>query len=150
MRLNDSKRAPKKFWSYVKSRTKTHSKIPILGGKDESKTETLNNSFSRVFTDEHIESLPEESSEFLGYYLSQFIIMQEIVEEKLEKLNLGKTPGPDKWHPILLKSIADLIPLPQCILFQKGILPNKWLSAIITAIHKNGNPQGNDNQLPPS
>lgn len=145
----DAKSAPKKFWSYVKSRTKTRSKIPILSRKDGSKAtsplekaETLNNFFSSVFTDEHIESIPEGSSDFLGNYLSQFIITQEVVQEKLEKLNPGKTPGPDKWHPLLLKGIADLISLPLSILFQKslneGILPMGWLNAIITAIHKKG------------
>ena len=52
------------------------------------------------------------------------------------------SPGPDVWHPVLLKSIADLISLPLSILFQKsldeGILPPQWLKACVTAIHKKG------------
>ena len=51
------KTAPKQFWAYVKSRTKTRSTIPALKNKDGSlastpseKAEALNNFFSSVFT----------------------------------------------------------------------------------------------------
>ena len=157
----DAKRAPKKFWSYVKSRTKTQSKIPILRRKDGTsastpldKADALNEFFSSVFTDEDLDSIPEESRDYLGNYLRNFIISQEAVEEKLAKLNLGKTPGPDKWHPLRLKGIADLISLPLSILFQKslneGILPTEWLKACITAIHKKGDKGTADNYRPVS
>ena len=60
----DAKTAPKKFWSYVHSRTKTRTKIPILPRKDGTvavtpleKAETLNEFFSSVFTDENVENL---------------------------------------------------------------------------------------------
>ena len=90
----------------------------------------------------------------MGNYLRNFIISQEAVEEKLAKLNPGKTPGPDKWHPLLLKGIADLISLPLSILFQKslneGILPSEWLKACITAIHKKGDKGTADNYRPVS
>ena len=106
------------------------------------KAETLNEFFSSVFTDEQLDNIPEESYEFLGNYLRTFVISQERVEAKLAELNPSKTPGPDKWHPLLLRSIADLISLPLSILFQKslneGILPGEWLRACITAIHKKG------------
>ena len=57
-------------------------------------------------------------------------------------LNPNKTPGPDGWHPFLLKQLATHLAVPLSILFQKslceGILPNEWLKASITAIHKKG------------
>ena len=157
----DAKTFPKKFWSYVKSRTKTRSRIPILRRKDgttastpEEKAEALNEFFASVFTDERLENIPEESTEFLGNYLRNFIISEEDVRKKLDKLNAGKTPGPDKWHPLLLKSVADLISLPLSILFQKslneGILPSQWLNACITAIHKKGEKGIPDNYRPVS
>ena len=112
----DAKRFPKKFWSYVKSRTKTRSRIPILrrengttASTSKEKAETLNEFFSSVFTDEQLDNIPEERHEFLGNYLRTFVISQERVEAKLAELNPSKTPGPDKWHPLLLRSIADLI-----------------------------------------
>ena len=33
--------------------------------------------------------------------------MQEAGDEKLQKMNPGKTSGPDKWHRLLLKGIED-------------------------------------------
>ena len=132
----DAKYSPKKFWSYVKSRTKTRSRIPVLRRGDGTlasssieKAETLNEFFSSVFTDEKVDNVPEERREFRGNYISNFEITQTTVEEKLKTLNPGKTPGPDKWHPLFLKSVADIISLPLSILFQKslneGILPSQ-------------------------
>ena len=157
----DAKTAPKKFWSYVHSRTKTRSKIPILRKKDGTaaatpleKAETLNEFFSSVFTDENVDNLPEESTVHLGDYLNNFEVTPEAVLVKLMKLNPGKTPGPDKWHPLFLRSIADLIALPLSILFQKslneGIVPSDWLRACITAIHKKGEKGIADNYRPVS
>ena len=77
-----------------------------------------------------------------------------MVLKKLQDLNPGKTPGPDGWHPVLLKNLADLISLPLSILFQKslneGLLPPDWLKAIITAIHKKGKKDLPENYRPVS
>ena len=55
----DVKNSPKKFWSYVKSKTKVRSKIPNLRKADGTeattmiaKAETLNKFFSSIFTTE--------------------------------------------------------------------------------------------------
>ena len=65
-----------------------------------------------------------------------------MVNEKIKDLNPGKTPGPDGWHPIFLKSIAEQIISPFSVLYQKslneGIVPSQWLEANITGIHKKG------------
>ena len=65
-----------------------------------------------------------------------------MVNERIQKLNTGKSPGPDGWHPITLKNVADLITEPLSTLLEKslneGIVPAKWLEACITAIHKKG------------
>ena len=77
----DAKRFPKKFWSYVKSRTKTRSRIPILrrengttASTSKEKAETLNEFFSSVFTDKQLDNIPEKRYEFLGNYLRTFVI----------------------------------------------------------------------------
>ena len=138
--------SPKKFWSYVKSKTKTKSKIPILMKMDGSeavtapeKAETLNSFFSSNFTEENLE-LPNDDTPFLGEYLDAFTITPQMVLNKLRELNPGKTPGPDGWHPYFLKSIADIISIPLSCIFQKstneGVVPSQWLQACITAIHK--------------
>ena len=61
----DIKTAPKKFWAYVKSRTKTRSSIPSLKKNDGfwvksslKKAETLNNFFDSIFTREDLTNIP--------------------------------------------------------------------------------------------
>ena len=143
------KNQPKKFWAYVNSRTKTRSKIPPLKNDDGSKAitaaekaEALNRFFSSVFTEERLDNIPEDHADFFGELLDMFAISPEMVLKKLNELNPNKTPGPDGWHPYLLKQLAAQLALPLSILFQQslseGILPNEWLNACITAIHKKG------------
>ena len=146
---NDIKSEPKKFWAYVKSKTKTRSKIPSLQKEDGSKAltasekaEVLNNFFSSVFTDEDMDNIPDDGVPFLGDFLNSFVISEDAVYKKLMNLKPGKSPGPDGWHPVFLKCLAKELALPLSILFQKslneGILPSDWLKACVTAIHKKG------------
>ena len=158
----DAKTAPKKFWSYVNSRTKTKSKIPSLQRKDGSvantaadKADALNSFFATTFTEENLTNIPEmDASGFQGEYLDTFKISPDKVLKKLRDLNPAKTPGLDGWHPLLLKNIADLISLPLSILFQKsleeGLLPDDWLKACVTAIHKKGDKNSPNNYRPVS
>ena len=156
----DVKTAPKKFWAYVKSRTKTNSKIPMLRKPDGSdavtandKAETLNKFFSDNFTKERIDNVPITSEiTYSGDHLNTFVITNEMVANKISNLSQNKSPGPDGWHPIFLKNVTDLISSPLATLFQKsldeGILPNQWLESYITAIHKKGNKSLAENYRP--
>ena len=156
----DIKAQPKKFWAYVKSRTKTRCKIPSLRTKESKastaaeKAEALNNFFSSVFTDENLDNIPDENDNLARQHLANFEITTDSVLKKLNDLNAGKSPGPDKWHPVFLKNVADLIAEPLAILFNKslneGILPSQWLKACITAIHKKGDKGLPENYRPVS
>ena len=74
--------------------------------------------------------------------MTSIIITREMVMEKLNSLNPGKSTGPDGWHPYFLYSLADILCIPLKNLFNKslreGIVPSQWLEACITAIHKKG------------
>ena len=156
------KTAPKQFWAYVKSRTKTRGRIPTLKNKDNSlantpskKAEALNNFFTSVFTKEDLTNIPSsQNNTFNGEDLDTFQITKEMVQKKIQELNPGKTPGPDGWHPVFLKNIGDLIALPLSIIFQKsldeGILPRDWLKACVTAIFKKGEKSLPENYRPVS
>ena len=154
----DVKNEPKKFWAYVKSKTKTRSKIPplmsdgTLASTDKEKAEVLNKFFSSVFTVEDMENMPNSNNDFKGKFLDSFVIDKELVHKKLLELNPSKSPGPDGWHPFLLKSLADELSFPLSVLFQKslneGVLPNDWLKACVTAIHKKGDKSVADNYRP--
>ena len=140
---------PKRFWAYVKSKTKTRSKIPSLQKDDgtkassaSEKAEVLNNFFSSVFTIEDLDSIPDGNVPYLGEFLNSFIISEDSVLKKLKVLNPDKSHGLDGWHPLFLKCLADDLARPLSILFQKslneGILPSEWLQACVTAIYKKG------------
>ena len=92
------KSASKKFWSYVRSKTKTRSRIPTLKKQDgteaataSDKTETLNKYFSSTFTDKLLEVIPSNTNNpFLGEYLHTFEITPQMILEKLQDLNPAK------------------------------------------------------------
>ena len=147
----------------MKSKTKVKSSIPSLIKADGSeaktahnKAETLNNYFSSVFSDDnlHDQQTTLDEGTFFGNYLNSFEITKEMVATKLRELNTEKSPGPDKWHPIFLKKIADLISSPLSIIFQKslneGIVPSQWREATITPIHKKGSKNLDVNYRPVS
>ena len=113
------KNQPKKFWADVNSRTKTRSKIPPLKNDDGSKAitaaekaEALNRFFSSVFTEERLDNIPEDHADFSGELLDMFAISPEMVLKKLNELNPNKTPGPDGWHPYLLKQLETIHSVP--------------------------------------
>ena len=103
---------------------KSKSKIPPLNKPDGTKA------FDAKDKIETLESLR----------LLKFVYYQSA--NKVINHNSGKFPGPDGWHPCLLKEISDLIDTPLSMLFQKslneGVLPLQWLEACITAIYKKG------------
>ena len=157
----DIKTVPKKFWAYVKSRTKARSKIATLQKGDgnnavdaKDKAETLNNVFVSNFTEERMDDIPQPTDASLYTYLDTFSITANMVLEKLRELKHDKSPGPDGWHPFLLKNIADLIHVPLAIIFQKslneGVVPSQWLDACVTAIHKKGLKSAVENYRPVS
>ena len=67
-------------------------------------------------------------------------ITYEMVMDKLNALNPGKSTGLDRLH--FLCCLADILCTPLKILFYKslreGVVPSQWLEACITAIHKKG------------
>ena len=60
----------------------------------------------------------------------------ETIKMKILKLDSNKTPGPDLLHSSFLKSLVEHICEP--LSMSSGKLPNEWLNAIITAVHKKG------------
>ena len=115
--------SPKSFWSCVKSETKPRAKIPPLKKAVDTeavtaydKAETLNIYFSSSFTDERLDDVPSNSeTTYLCEFLDTFLITPDMVTEKLKELKPVKSPGPDGWHQMFLKSVADLIALPKVI-----------------------------------
>ena len=99
-----SKKSPKQFWSYVKSKLKTRTNIPTLiksNGSEartsKEKAEALNEYFGSVYKEESNDYPPvaNNSSE----PLSPINVTDVMVLCKLRAFNPGKSTGPDGWHP---------------------------------------------------
>lgn len=154
---------PKRFWAYVKSRTKVKERIPDLivdvatnqrTKDDHEKTETLSKFFASVFTDEPPGRIPTPAPQRYAETLETLEITPTEVEERLKKLKIDKARGPDGVHPWILRECASEISRPLCLIFKKslssGDLPKQWKQANISAIFKKGNKQLANNYRPVS
>ena len=162
---DEAKTNPKKFWKYVKGRTKTRPgvpnfyKQPDLGNKseltssEEEKAEILVNYFTSVFTVENPIEMPniiKHSEASIG----EIEFTKPDLNKRLHKLNVSKSPGPDQLHPRILRECANIIDEPLTILFKEsyrtGTLPEEWKLAMVSAIHKKGDKTQPSNYRPVS
>ncbi|XP_071941051.1 uncharacterized protein [Antedon mediterranea] len=146
----DVKTNPKNFWKYVKGKTKKKSGIPTLtdnNGKsvteDTDKANLLNDSFASVFTIENTEDIPILSPRVDDIVLNIVHFSKEGIEEYLNKLDICKSPGPDKINSRVLKEtslqLADLFKHLFTKLMKQGAIPLSWGLADVIPIFKKGN-----------
>ena len=147
---NESKYNVKAFWNYVNKKLKRRTGIGMLmhtdGNtveSDEEKAELLNGFFSSVFVQESAENKPEFKKRATNDSISDIIVTEKMILDKLKKLDSSKSMGPDKLHPHLLKLTSKEICLPIKIIFAKslscGTIPEDWKKANVTAVFKKGN-----------
>ncbi len=162
----NAKTNPKRFWAYVKSKTKTKDGISDLYIKDaddqvvsmtesdEEKAEALSKQFASVFTQESEDSSLNIDDRALIWKLENIQITEEIIRKKLKALKVGKSPGPDNIHPYVLHELHDVLAQPLCLIFrhsvQNGKLPEEWKDAYISAIFKKGDRKEPSNYRPVS
>ena len=149
-----AKSNPKGFWAYTQSKLKTRAsmpdlikpgteKNPVFAKTDKEKSEVLVDYFSSVFTVESdLNNMPPFAERDYNMPLEDLHITEDMVNEKLKKLKINKSPGPDNIHPRVLNSTADSLKLPLSIIFNTSLqtrsLPNEWKHANISAIFKKG------------
>ena len=163
--VSEVKNNPKKFWRYIKSMQKTSTGIADLviseeenqeklTQNDNEKAEVLSNFFTSVFTQEPNDNIPNIEKQAVKNVLSDITITAKEVEEKLKKLKIDKSPGPDEMHPRLLKEMSYEIAEAVSVMFNstisKGKVPDDWKTANITAIFKKGKRKLPNNYRPVS
>src|SRR6266516_1386029 len=133
--------------------------IKVLEGKaiktistDSEKVEVFSDYFSKIYSinpDLAFEKLPD----VLPPNSSPLIVFSESeVANKLGKLKLNKSPGPDLLHPRILYEVRSEIVGPLTYLFNKsmslGALPDEWKTSIVSVLHKKGKKDSVENYRP--
>jgi len=123
-----AKNNPKRFYQYVASKTKPKESVSTLlrddgslAQNDEDKAEVLNAFFASVFTNENDDVIPEFTCDKPVDFLSSVVVTVPEMEKALKKLNISKSPGPDRIHPRVLKELHVELALPLTILFNKSM-----------------------------
>ena len=151
----------KSFWKYVNTKLKRTTGVPNLKKPDKSLTTTdeekanvLNDFFSSVFTEEDLSDIPIVNNLSNDMFLSDLIVTEEAVKQKLNKLNTAKAMGPDGIPGIILKELKCEISLPLSTIFNKsieeGTTPLDWKIAEVSAIFKKGSTTEPGNYRPVS
>ena len=87
-----------------------------------------------------------------GNILPELEITMREVMEKLTKLKVDKSPGPDGMHPHVLHRLRNELVTPLIKLFQlsaaSGTLPEQWKTAHVSALHKKQSRKSPSNYRP--
>ncbi|CAJ0919629.1 unnamed protein product [Ranitomeya imitator] len=120
---------------------------------DEEKANILNTFFSTVFTVEN-EMLGEIPRNNENPILRVTNLTQEEVRNRLNKIKIDKSPGPDGIHPRVLRELSNVIDKPLFLIFSDSIatgsVPQDWRIANVVPIFKKGSKSEPGNYRPVS
>ena len=144
----------KSFFCYLRSKRKVKTTVNALAKEDGTKTSNasdaanvLADAFSSVFLSEPQGPLPEEcyhNQNVNNFEISELEISDLEVKDKLSKLDIFKSEGPDGVNPKLLRALADNLNFVHAVgkLFRAcaatGRVPLAWKSANVIPLFKKG------------
>ena len=157
---NDGK-SKRKFFAYIKKKTKTRSTIGPLKNaagekvdKDKDMAEVLNEFFASTFTREQADMVPEPVEKNFTSELKNIRFTPYQVKRKIRDLKQFSAPGPDGIGPQLLKRLQDVLAEPLAAVMNKsmigGEVPADWKTANVTPIFKKGGRDDPGNYRPVS
>ena len=144
-----TKSNPKHFWKYIKSKSSRNINVGELksidaNGKeiwiteDQDKANELAKFYSDIFTIE-VDEGPIVSLQ-TATVCDDIDLTEKLILEKLNSLDLSKSPGPDLLHPRVLYEVRHEIVYALKLIFERSLkdqqLPRDWKSSTITAIFK--------------
>ena len=147
----DCKYNPKKFWQYVNSVTSIKPTIPDIKVIEDRQIVTLSEDKDKAdqFCDYFVKTFAVNNAIDNSYLISvswevmlDIFIKESMVYDKLSKLKLFKSPGPDNIPPKILWELRSVISKPISLLFNKSLfsssLPDDWRKSIVCPVHKKG------------
>ena len=158
------KQDSKSFYAYVNAKKKSSNKVgPIrdtdnnLIDSNKQTADCLNNYFSSVFVEEDKMNIPSPVEFFTGDTSEPLVdieINEDVVLNKLCKLDTGKSQGPDQIHGKLLFELRYELAEPLSKLFKlsldTGNIPQDFRDAIVTPLFKKGSKGKVENYRPVS
>ena len=134
------------FFKYVNSKLTVRPEITAIKGddgqlkeNDADICEAIAKYFNTVYLPQSNEEMPDMQN-MTEAIISSVNITRDMVKDKLEKLNVRKSCGPDDIHPHVLQRTASAICVPLTIVFKlsldSGECPDDWKVANVTPIYK--------------
>ena len=149
----------KKFWSYVRSKRRDMTGIPVLkvDGKEittcREKAEALIKQYDSIFTNEDLTDIPCLLTP-PAPRIKELTLDVNGVQKLLKKLDPKKANGTDEISTYIIKECAEEIAPILTNIFTTslvtGTTPSLWRTANIFAIFKKGSKMSNDNYRPVS
>ena len=145
----------KKFWSYVKSTSKS-SRIPeSVSLKEQLRSDPADqaNLFNTFFFDQFsTPSLYDIDIDYSNDPHFDIDFDHRRVRKLLSKINTNKAQGPDGIHGMILKRCAVGLAYPLSLIFKlsynTGHLPDEWKLANVVPVHKKGSKSNVENYRP--
>ena len=145
LKSNDSAIIIKKFWSHLKSDSKSL-RIPesinyngTIRNDPKGQAELFNTYFYDQFTQKSKYNIAIDLKENDNFEIN---INRKLVHEYLSDLNPNKAPGPDGIHARILKVCASNLDHPLSLLFnmsyESGSIPSDWKNANVVPVFKKG------------
>ena len=156
-----AKKNPKKFFSYMRTKTANRVSVgPLLGegglvSDSKEMAGILNAQYTGVFTREDTGDLPEAEKLYTGNEpLTDIRFVSKEVETKLRNIKQTGAPGPDKVWSKVLHDMADILAEPLAAIYNKlmeeGGVPLIWKMANVCPVFKKGSKGDSANYRPVS
>ena len=153
------KENPKRFWSFVKSKTKSSS-VPsdiIWGDKHADTSHDIAKLFNEYFVSVFKPS--DQISDNINFvcnspniHLNNVVVTEKQVYDILCKLYVNKALGPDNLSPVVLKYCSNEFKRSVCQLINRslseGVVPKDWLFANVIPVYKSKDKNQTSNYRP--
>ena len=145
----------KKFWSYVKSKSKSHRIPEVVSYKNRIRSNPRDQCelFNKYFFDQFSSpSAYDINIDYTNDHLYRINFEPDIIKTHLMNINPNKAQGPDLIHGRILKECASTLAYPLSRLFklsyESGNIPADWKLANVVPVHKKGSKSEASNYRP--